>query len=450
MRTGISRYGKLATGAVRRLVDSPLLDPVPELSTEPQNAVIITPASYVSAAELWAAEPSRDWYLFTPGDYRGWGDSALTGMSGTAGSRRMLCYYDPETPGATHPVRRDAQAVFSGLQIDGGSSHWLLHGLTFDREGLNGQSALNTRPGSDHVVIDMCLFQNFLQGGVIHYGSYNYTQRTVARWGQLAGFDTYGIMVTPQQGNPVIGCRTLDCEVYDCVDMLAATVSSLPGDAWTEVGDYVIDGCDLYNSPAYVKSGPKENITDFKTGSDTRRNYVRNSRMWGLAFDNEGGSGGSNHMMVFHRGARNWTVEDCILGENSSEYAAFYESVWQSQDLPEGYTTEDVFGPRGIVFRRNVVYGHRGAAFGCSLDGQMIDNELANCGQLFYRSPASGRHCPTDPVIAGNKYRGLHALYDPADPENPPYDPALNAKLPGRHFYYERRRWTGPEIARAW
>ncbi len=420
------------------------LDPLPELG-DPGTTLVVTPASYSDLNSMLAANPTVDTFLFSPGDYTGWYSGTIVSVTATGGSasrRRVLRYYNPGQP--DNPVQRPAsQADFFPIQFTGDSAYWIVHGLTFNMTGLTvGQSIINMRPGSEHIVVDHCLFEDHYQGAVICYASYCIVQRCVIRNARITeGVDTYGLMFTPQQGNAVHGCKALDCEIYNMVDGIAGTVGSAPGDAFTEV-QVMHEGHDVYNEPEYIASGPMENHVDIKVGSDSGRSYLRDCRIWGLA-TSDGGSGGSNHGVLFHRGARNWTIEGCIIGENTSEYSAYYESVWQAGDNnPEG-----VFGPRNMVFKDNLVYDTH-AAFGSTLDGQMLDNIVVRCSHLFYRGSASGRLCPVDPITTGNRLGKVSRIFDPEEVEAPPYYEDMNEELGTVKFRYERKRWTGPEWAR--
>ncbi len=427
------------------LSPSPYNDPVYELSSV-ANAVQLSPADFPDWDAMFSAHPDALDYLLTPGDYRSWGRLQRQDLSipgGTAERRRTIRYFDPTDDNTVHPVRRidNNEVIIDDSDIWAGS-HVIFHGLTF-RPTANTQTTVALRPGATDITIDQCLFENYFTSGVTIYGSRNTLQRSVMRDAKItAGRDTYGVMTTLQQGNENVGSRVIDCEVYNHVDQIAATVSSQPGTALDELRDCVVDGNDFYNTREYIDVGDSmENLLDYKTGTNSpRKNLITNNRFWGLAASG-GGSGGSNHSIVFHRAARGWVVADNIIGENTSADAAIFESVWHLDDVP----FQDLYRERRINYCKNIIYQHS-RALGVSLDGYAISNTLIDCKHLLFRAPDGGRKCPTPAEVIDTRMTAVDTIEDP-DTTFPleTYRHHNNTVAPPVSIQYQRKRWTGPE-----
>lgn len=428
------------------LVNSPHLDPVTELKRIDANSVTIKPEDFSDWEAMFAAYPDAIDYLLTPGDYRYWGRLQKQNQpipGGTPERRRTIRYYAPNEENPLHPVRRvnGREVVIDDAEIRAGS-YVIFHGLTF-RPTQPTQSTFILRPNAMRNVVDQCLFEEHTTSGVTVYGSHNTVQRCVMRNAKKGqNRDTYGVMTTLQRGIENVGCRVLDCEIYNHVDQIAATVSSKPGTAFDELRDCIIDGNDFYNTREYVDAGnPMENLLDYKVGTNTENsNFITNNRFWGLA-ESDGGSGGSNHSLLFHRAARGWVVRANIIGENVSTDAAIYESVWQPVDEPENGN----FQERRNQYLRNIIYNHS-RALGMSLDGYAEANTVINCDYLLYRSSASGRLSPTLAVVKDTRINQVISIEDPDTVAVlGTYDPELNMAPPPALIQYQRRRWTSPQ-----
>jgi len=428
------------------LTNSLHLDPVAELMRPDANSVQIKPEDFPDWKTMFSAYADALDYLMTPGDYRSWGRLEIPNkamLSRTPERRRTIRYYDPTEENATHPVQRvnGREAILDDADISQGSDV-IFHGLTF-RPTQPTQSTFILRPDAMRNVVAQCLFENYATSGVTLYGSYNTLQRCVMRNAKgPQNRDTYGVMTTLQQGRENIGCRVLDCEIYNHVDQLAATVSSKPGNAFDELRDCIIDGNDLYNTRESIDAGrPMENLLDYKVGTDTpNSNFITNNRFWGLA-ESDGGSGGSNHSLLFHRAARGWVVEGNIIGENASTDAAIYESVWQPVDQPENGT----FQERRNQYLRNIIYQHA-KALGLTLDGYSEANIVINCQYLLFPSSKSGRLSPTPAIVKDTRINQVVAIEDPNTAAVlKTYDPTVNLSPPPALIQYQRRRWTSPQ-----
>lgn len=465
------------------LVNSPLLDELSELDNLDLTASttkILRPDDYDSWNEVFAQNPDTLDFVLTPGNYTKWGICRINGQGfPDVGRRRTIQIYPPSNTvvdigqrARLHPVRRPFyQAYVASFQFGinytadplARAKGWIIHGLTDVNRLVQDRSDLTQAESSwvlrncEDIVIDTCLIEGSAVSGVIVLGSNCTVQRCVIRnFQKRTKADTVGVLTQAQRGNPVQNNQFLDNEIYNVGDCVHANVGSLAGETdellrYSPVGGTIIDGNDLYNEKPYFDT--IENIVDIKSGDPDNPCRITNNRMWGHARGNPaiGSSGGSFHMVTFHRGARNWVVENNIIGDGISGY---YESVWSPQDLATGFVSS-AFHPRGISVKGNLFYNLE-YAFGPTIDGQIFNNDVLNVHTLFYKSSDAAKAADDPmPLITGNRLLNVHRIHFAQSdiPERvlgpnhePPFDRNDNAERSPSWFVYERRRWTGPEL----
>jgi hypothetical protein len=307
--------------------------------------------------------------------------------------------------------------------------------------------------GASNITVDLCLIEYAeIYSLRIRHASHCTIQRCVIREAinnsnNHGPGDSSGIQVGNIDAD-VLGVKILDNEIYNVGDCIQLTDSR---DSPTRPVEVVIDGNDLYLEPSrYIDDTNTtwdENAIDLKAGSDTPESTViSNNRMWG--FRRNAHPTAEGEVLVLQRFCRNVLVEDNIIGDAPR---GMVDRNWltTSGNLPGT--------SRNVVFRRNQFYEIRDyAAADAGAITQPVTGEIAFIDNHFARSDCVAGSTPPnyegeDPIYEGNVLVDVTCLQRLTMPPNPtlPYDPALNAVGTAPHGYdtYERKRWTGPELA---
>jgi len=389
-------------------------------------------------------------YLLTPGDYTTLGRMEVNHPGNTADRPKTIRYYNPSL-GTVHPVQRPLSwARVDSFQFDGqGTSNWVVQGLTVSRPERN--SVIRGR--ASNITVDACLFEHAVQYNVrIRNASHCTIQRCVIR-DTIQMFDKNGLprdssgIQIGRVDEEILGIKVLDNEIYNVGDCIQTTDGRLEPIRRVEV---LIEGNDLYlDSSRYIgetNTTWDENAIDLKAGSDTPESTtIRTNRMWG--FRHRAAQGALGEIIVVQRFSRNVLVEDNIMG-----------------DAPRGMKDENwprhpefaVDTPRHIVFRNNQFYEIRDYS---ELDKGAITKPITSgikfIGNYFARSDFIADQTPpgyqgTLPRYTGNTRVEVGDIQR-HESKNPPvpYDEAMNATATAPFGYdtYERKRWTGPELA---
>lgn len=457
-RRGVGGYVPVIIGErlLITLTNSVHLDSVSELelTVSENDYVVLTPSSYSSWADMFAANPDKLDYFFTPGDYRSWGTYVINNRSGESGRRRTIRYYDPLLAvQPEHPVNRKGgrEAIIDSLDFTGTSSYWLIAGMTFRDPSL----AIFCRYQTNQICFDRILFEDAdLQNAIRILDGANITvQRSVIRNAFLSpGVDTTAIQVKPTPLFNQSGIRILDNEIYnwgDCVQITAANTDEYD----TEILDVIIDGNDFYLTPdqetADGRSG-RENGIDVKAGGDAANSIqIINNRIWGWRRTNSavGASGSDGDAIVIQQAARNVLVQDNIIGECP---VGIKEEIYPSGMAPAADTPRDTVVTENYFYNIQKYYvSDHGAVFRPALELNATNNYFMYCTYLVGSAPDSG-YVNGGPTFTGNTRVGGTAIRDPAivSPANPYTDVGNTVLLPANaiDFAYQRKRWTGIEI----
>lgn len=402
------------------ITDSPHLDPATELDSIDGTAVFLSPEDYSNWADMFAANPNAlDYVLDANADFTTWGTFTQTSISGTSERRRT--------------IRSAAGVMASGTLVDSweiNADNWILAWLVWD-----GGSVNCSLRGADNCLVHECTIINGVAPGLAYaLRVRDCEQATVQRCliGNFAptGGDIIGVQIKPlRDGDPVVNNKVLDCELYDLVDGVQVTQNGNVDP--TEPASYIIDGNDMYTTPAYrILSGEIENGIDVKAGDGATRSFITNNRIWGMP----GGLASRGDGIVFHRYAVNCEISDNIIGDCVNGIIVL---GWD--DL------SDV--DRLIDWDRNIIYDC-GTAFDPHNDCTITDNTAVRCPVLIDYGPGGvpGTRIGT-PVITGTLQNTVPLSHhaDDTGPGRCPYDPLLNASPAVGPIVYERRRFTGPE-----
>jgi hypothetical protein len=399
------------------------------------GSVAINPLRYSSWTACFAANPVAPDILVTPGEYRGWHPDPNVPVTmpqgGTLGRRRTIRYHNPiDNDDGVHPVKRAAQAwvdpfKFSNVQ------NWMVSGLS-----LNSPiSQFVTQGTSSNITFDMMRTEGF---GLYTYriSSNNVTvQNSVARNGIKSGSDFVAVQIKPVDGVVPENIRQLNCEFYNLRDSSGITQDGTS--ETTEVRGIVYDNIDSYNEPDYF--GFTENGLDFKTGSDTSRLQVKNSRFWG----HWPGGAGVGDIIVFNQFSRNADITCCVFGESLSGIRS------------ENFVNHPEFTRRGVRVKGCWFYRIEGGTqrfAGCIdfiHDDEIDDCHFIDCGYIQGSVPKSGyklggprfSRCTTVNVPKVRPPTGTASDSFPAT-----YAEASNRRAPAADFSYWRKQWTGPEL----
>lgn len=438
-----------------------LLTPSTNLETPPPivvdgDTVLLTPASYASWTAMFAANTTKKRYYLQPGDYRPWGQCAIT-LSGAPGARKEMRYYHPATHDL-HPYdRRDVatEARVDVIKYSGGSSRphdWYFHGLTGRQ--VNGEWSTGSGTGggkATYVTWDYCLEEEALGYGVRIHASHCTVQRCVIRQATDGGQnDAPGLQIySGSTAEAIEDVKFLDNELIDWADGIA--LSDDASNSWTPYNNILVEGNDVYvTSARYLAGGlaETENGLDCKAGSDLPNGIIlRKNRWWGFR-QTVAEVGSIGQALAIHRYARNVLIEDDIVGDSP---VGITEFNWVD-GVPQ--TT-----PRNTVLRRVWFHDIRdyaaagglvGAAACTRANGETRyeDCRFVRSGYVAYKhgwTPAAG------PTFTGCVRIGTETFHPDSVnyPDDDPYDAALNSNpgTPARYDTYERKRWTGREFA---
>lgn len=450
---------------LRELAPSKTLAPIPPGSPD----VILTPASYVSWEAALAALPNAKRIGITPGDYVSWGALRPTAaFSGTAQEWRKFFFYDANASVmAQHPVQRINPATEARLFSvrSEGAAYVAFQGLTVrgqDRDYSGANNENNIQSGSHHVVWDRMLVEESLRA----YGlrllqvSDIWVQNSVFRTNLKTG-ESLGIQSFPNGGAPMQRLYALDNEIYDHGDGIGASQYLNGAGNWDDESIEVqwhIEGNDIYLTEARQLpdgTADAENALDFKTGSDTYQGIIRGNRVSGFRRNNSSATGDA---FVFHRAARNYLVEENIIGDCP---IGIVESKYVTSALPpEGQNR-----PRHLVVRRNEfcdIKHFSGADKGAAVQpiGNLVfeDNWVARCDYALYTQPTEGFYAGgpsvrrTIRIDSGSRHpesTGDNVYNEALNMRGLIAQPTARERRAGPELYalYQRKRWTGPEWA---
>ncbi len=433
-----------------------MLSPSKHLETLPEvesgYAKIVTPQSYANWPAAKAANPTTRHWLLTSGSYLHWGDNTISD-SGSPNARKSIRYYHPDSRVmAMHPEKRKVrgeEAVVGVINFTapGGvrQAHWYFHGLT--GRGYQGQMSTGSVGKATYVTWDYCLLEDNDGYGVRLFSSNNCVQRCLIRGTARSPDDAPAVQLFSNNTENLTGIKLLDNELCDYGDQIAFSDSGIE----VFYDDILIEGNDGYSSGARYNPGGLshvlENCVDIKIGSSRPEGVVfRSNRWWGTRRTLRNGIATSDGTgFVIHRYARNILVEGDIF-----------------DDMPNGIWTNAYAGDTGIPSStpRNVRV--RNCAFSRVRNISGVDNgacSRSNGTDIFencyfsrsdYVAFANTTYIPGPPSFAGCVRGEETGVFHPSSVGAAnPYVAAQNRVIPATTRYrpYQRKRWSGPEIA---
>lgn len=446
------------------LVTVPPIDPV--------YNVKVAPGDFANFAAVLAAYPDVKDYLLNPGaDYTGWGATSL-GAGGTSARPKTIRYFSP-TDDYVHPVRRNntRQARVDAISSSGGND-WIVQGVWASQP----TTEWSLDSAATRVCFDRFLFENGTQSGSTYAIRMRQTtsctvQRGVVRnpeWAnRLSGALPPGDMTGVQIGNvdSVTDARLLDTEIYNYGDACQVT------DGPTKTGnlDWKVSGCDFYVEPdfrhcdasgktiydhtydpaTYGNRATSENGIDVKAGSSTTDSVLEWTRIWGMRRTYPATSAGD--AIVWQRYLRRLNVDAVIVTDGPS---GAREEVWPSGGDP----SNNANGARDIKVTRLIAADikKRDASDTGSVLQPVNNTSHDNC--WFGRCASITNRTVTTYLAGGPTFGATTANHRSADTaiKNPssvaggaPYaeSPNVLVSTPTVYAQYERRRWTGTELA---
>ncbi len=333
---------------------------------------IINQKAFSSWEEAGINDERFRYFLIEPGDYRGWGPLVLK-RSGALHAPRILRYYDPRVRDSyrpPHPVRLadgDGREVLLESFEFFGADYWVLHGLTFRgkasrKRGLQGGLTSKMKPGSDHNIIDYCLFERFLGIAALRIlqSNDNLIQRCVFRnKTEGMGVDMGGIVISARAGGEARGNRIVDNEFYNLTDAVGLQYNvprkgNRESNAQTgSVPATVIENNDIYLEPRLYREKEDgewacaEDGLDIKVGSKSNkpedRILVLGNRIWGFRPTDQscGGSGSTGVGILLHRQASNILIKDNIIFNTAQGIVVFGENPKKPGEKVENITIEN-------------------------------------------------------------------------------------------------------------
>jgi hypothetical protein len=436
------------------LTDSPSLVDVPDIEDLQTALVLDESSAYGSWTEVFEdpENAAKLDYLLKPGDYRGWGTLALVNRAGHTATRpKTVRYYNPGVDERLHPVQRSNAALVDAFWFEGPDTrNWLVQGLTLTSPTTNPHIS----GGARNVTVDGCLIEyGRIYSLRIRHASHCTIQRCVIREainqaGNEGKGDSSGIQIGSINAD-VLAIKILDNEIYNVGDGIQLTPYKYNPTRKVEV---VIEGNDIYLEESRYIEGTEmtwdENAIDIKAGSPRPKSTtVRKNRLWG--FRRSAGDA-RGELLVVHQYCRNVVVEDNIMGDAPRGFADRNWPAKSPSPIP-------VNKPRNITVCNNQFYEIRdyerdldeGAITRPITAGiKFIDNYFARSDYLADQTPPAYRI--PGPYYKGNTLVEVDHIQRP-ESQNPPvpFLPALNTLATAPHGYekYERKRWTGPELA---
>ena len=477
------------------LRDVSMLDfPADKPPHKQKGVKIIRPGECSSWKDCGLDDPNIHYFLITPGDYTDFGKLELS-TSGTAKQKRIIRYYNPKLSdpyNPPHPVKFSRKADME-VRIESirmvGTSHWVFHGLTFRgkgraKKGLVGGYTSQIGFGSNHNIINYCLFEEFLGVGAmrIFQSDYNTVQNCVVRnpvRGPGVGADMGGIGVSAYHNEKARGNRIVNNEIYnvtDCVGLVrnVAKNGDYSRSQMGEVPGTIIENNDFYieKSLYRIHDGQEwacaENGLDFKEGTKSTdpkdRVRVLNNRIWGYRPTDQscGGSGSSGAGVTIHRNASNMILRGNIIYDVP-------QGISVSAPNKKKYPDEKA---ENIALVNNLFYDikdpmpgnfNSGLALKLTIDTDVYYNTVVGARQLVFLKEKKAKtrfQCNTFIDIEeahayernNQSWVSMNAWYNYPDREkiyshrgksNTFGNSASAAELDDFTFYV--KRWTGPE-----
>ena len=424
------------------LSDSPHLVHAPPV--DPDRCLHVDRTSFPTWKAMFSAHPTVLDFLIAAGDYRGHGPLEPPGSAGSATRPRTVRFHAAGPLESDHPVRRSTAARVDSIRFTGSTTkNWFVQGLTISDPGTD----CAIQGGASRVTVDGCLIERAGRYGVRIRDAQGCTiQRCVIRdsilfftaSGTVA--DAVGVQVKPRDAH-VLDIKLLDNEIYNVGDGIQLTAAPDPELAV----EALIEGNDIYLEPSrYLDPGDTtwdENAIDLKVGSDTVESTVlRRNRLWGYRRNAKRTAQGE--LLVIQKTSRNVLVEENTFGDAPR---GMKDENWKAAPFERR---------REVVFRNNQFHdirdhaGDHGAVTRPITAGLTFDgNHFARSDYLADQTPPAYRGAP---LFTDNVLVEVGAVQRP-ESQKPPlqldasHNPSVTA--PRGFDTYERKRWTGPELA---
>lgn len=287
----------------------------------------------------WATlnNPSYRVICLAAGDYSSRGKIVLR-ASGTSSQKRWLRHVTSSAKPWRQPeVER---AKLAGVVLEGGASHWIIHGITVDpdyADSGDGTIQFTQSSNVNNVIIDSVLIENGASANLVYLGRdvhHNWIQNSVLRNCRIRkGFDAGGVGMFGAKNNYIV-----NNEIYGCVKAIYISEHLAKGT--------VIENNDLYTPTTlysdcngrYNGSGPcsaTESIIGTKNGG-TAAEPVRmlHNRIWGNRKTDTSlccNSGGSGSLAFI--GGQNATADPATTG---AKYTLFMNNVLMDSQIGIG------------------------------------------------------------------------------------------------------------------
>lgn len=423
------------------LTPSAALLPIPDLDRT--SYVIFTPDDFDGWADLFATYNVND-YLGI-GDFTAWGELTIASGGGTVLRSKTLRFFNPADD-YVHPFHRVGanEVRLAGFSFEGTAGYWILQGISV-RAPINNA----IKDTAHHILLDRCHVQD--SGGfnyglrVLSTGAGNQIQNSVIHRIVPPGNanDAPGLQIYPAAGDmPIV--KAVDCEIFNYADQVAISLASPPSDA-LNTASMLLDGCDLYfDETAYRENGTRaegENCIDTKTGDPAVQTLIRRSRMWGCR--RNAGSSGTGDCVVTHRYTENLKLEDCILADSAGGWREVERNAGTDLEQPRNIVLERV----GFCDIRPYASGDTGACVQPMNNTQLIGLKFARSAYVAHRQAGTLR--AGGPVFSGCQRVDTTDIMTPSSVGPLPYaePPNTVGNSAVGYIQYERKRWTGREIA---
>ncbi len=410
------RFPQSVYGSNMRMLDFPEGKPPHTLA----EVRIISKEAFSSWEEAGINDLRFRYFLIEPGDYRDWGPLPLR-LSGSERAFRILRYYNPSARDPYHPPHpvkmagdSDREVLLESFVFEG-ADYWILHGLTFRgrasrKRGLQGGLTSKMKPGSDHNIIDYCLFERFLGIAALRIlqSNYNLIQRCVFRnKTEGIGVDMGGIVISARAGGESRGNHIVENEFYNLTDAVGLQYNQ-PRKGNPEsraqtgtVPATVIENNDIYIEPRLYREKEDgewacaEDGLDIKVGAKSAkpedRILILGNRIWGFRPTDQrcGGSGSTGVGILLHRQASNVLIKDNIIFNTAQGIVVFGENPKKPGEKVENITIEN-----NLIYdiRRAVDREQMGLALRLIAPCTLRYNTVCKAEELFFLHARQSEH----------------------------------------------------------
>ena len=278
-------------------------------------------------------DPTINVFLFSPGDYRRFGELKIS----TSGRENQYRFYITKESLSSQgkaklPYNKSNSALIENFMLQN-ADYCVLKGFKVNGKSRKSRGGKPNRIlNSSFNVLDQIVIEYVASGNslIITNSSYNHIQNSIIRNAiPNPNKDNVGIIISSVKGKESRENVICGNEIYNCTDAIHLLYHYKKKKKFGFIPGTVIDNNDLYvekmaGSPKSAEYSCFENAIDIKVGSATTnekdRTIITNNRMWGFRqTDTDCGSTGSyGPAIVLHNNAQNILIKNNIIFDSAS------------------------------------------------------------------------------------------------------------------------------------